>query len=52
MAGKEKKIITKKISWAAWLAQMVEHATLHRKAVAASPMLGIEPTSKKKKNEI
>ena len=34
------------VSWAAWLAQLVEHATPDLGVMSLSPILGVEPTLK------
>jgi len=40
-----KPVLTNIESWGAWLAQLVEHATLDLRVVNSSPMLSIEITS-------
>ena len=37
--------------WGAWLAQLVEHATLDLRVVSSSPTLGMEPTLPPKKSD-
>ena len=32
-------VLNKKVLWVAWLAQLVEHATLDIRAVSSNPML-------------
>ena len=41
---KDAKITILKISWNAWLAELVEHVALDLRVMISSPWLGVKPT--------